>query len=116
VLIPGSSDNFNDDVLDWAGRNMPELVPDGTGKGATWENGTLILGVGTSTRTNGVYCGNDVCQDLDIFEGPHLDASLEAMKDSFRRGNFANGQACAQFCIRGDLGARLAEEKAREDR
>ncbi|OFS18007.1 hypothetical protein HMPREF3097_02970 [Corynebacterium sp. HMSC27B11] len=91
VLIPGSSDNFNDDALDWAGHSMPELVPDGTGKGAAWANGALLLGVGTETRTNGVYCGNDVCQDLDIFEGPHLDASLEAMKDSFRRGNFANG-------------------------
>ena len=91
VLIPGSSDNFNDDALDWAGRSMPELVPDGTGKGSAWANGVLILGVGTETRKNGVYCGNDVCQDLDIFEGPHLDASLESMKDSFRRGNFANG-------------------------
>src|SRR5699024_11793187 len=96
---------------------MPELVPDGTGKGATWENGTLILGVGTSTRTNGVYCGNDVCQDLDIFEGPHLDASLEAMKDSFRRGNFANGLVeGAKVAADTELGARLAEEKAREDR
>ncbi len=117
VLIPGSSDNFNDDALDWAARNMPELVPDGTGKGATWENGTLILGVGTETRTNGVYCGNDVCQDLDIFEGPHLDASLEAMKDSFRRGNFANGLVeGAKVAADTELGARLAEEQAREDR
>ncbi|HJD49068.1 MAG TPA: DUF5129 domain-containing protein [Candidatus Corynebacterium intestinavium] len=117
LLIPGQDENFNEDALNWAEARMPELIPDGAGKGATWADGVLILGVGTSTRTNGVYCGNDVCQQLDLFEGAHLDASLEAMKDGFRRNNFGMGLAeGARVAADLELGQRLAEEQARRNR
>ena len=43
------------------------------------------------SRKVGIYCGDDVCGALDIFEGPHLDGALEAMKDPMRRENHAAG-------------------------
>ena len=85
------AENLNDGILQWAGAQRPELVPDGTGEGAKWAPGTLIVAVGTDIREVGVYCGDDVCAALDLFSGSHLDRSLEEMKDPLRdkRANIA---------------------------
>ena len=45
----------------------------------------------TEARDVGIYCGDDVCAALDVFEGRHLDGALEAMKDPMRRENHAAG-------------------------
>ena len=49
------------------------------------------MAVGVETRGNGVYCGDDVCSVLDLFEGGHLDQTLEDMKPGLQRGNYAVG-------------------------
>jgi hypothetical protein len=86
-----SDDNFNDEALDWIGTHRPDLVPDGTGKGATWRAGSLILVIGVATHGNGVYCGDDVCDALDLRKGGHLDQTLEDMKPGLRDGDYARG-------------------------
>ncbi len=86
-----SDDNFNDEALDWVGAHRPDLVPDGTGKGATWRAGSLILVIGVATHGNGVYCGDDVCDALDLRKGGHLDQTLEDMKPGLRDGDYARG-------------------------
>ena len=92
LVIDGNSDKLNDDVLQWAGANRPDLVPDGTGKGATWKLGQLIVAVSTEKRHNGIYCGNDVCSDLKLSSGEtHLERSLDDMKPSLKDGRWSAG-------------------------
>lgn len=81
-----NKENFNDTMLDYARADRPDLV-----SGDSWAPGRLIVAVGMDPHRNGIYCGDDVCVALDIFEGPHLDGSLEAMKDPLRRGNIGAG-------------------------
>ena len=80
IVFDDIDDNLNDHLLNWSAENRPELVPDGTDKGDSWANGQLIVAVSMGARENGVYCGDDVCATLDLFEGPHLDRTLEDMK------------------------------------
>lgn len=80
IVFDDIDGNLNDHLLQWSADNRPELVPDGTDKGDTWANGQLIVAVSMGARENGVYCGDDVCAALDLFEGPHLDRTLEDMK------------------------------------
>lgn len=89
--LDADRDNFNDVVLEWVGKHRSDLVPGGTGRGETWENGTLLIAVGLDPHGNGVYCGDDVCSALDLFEGRHLDQTLEDMKPGLRRGNYQVG-------------------------
>ncbi len=92
LVIDGESDNLNDDVVEWVGKNRPDLVPDGTGKGATWKLGELIVAVSTEKRHNGIYCGNDVCSALKLGSGDsHLERSLDEMKPSFKDERWAAG-------------------------
>ena len=87
----GTNEQFNDGLLDWVGDNEEHLVPDGTGEGAAWAPGSLIIALGVSSRGYGVYCGDDVCSALDLFEGSHLDRTLADMKPGLQRGNWAVG-------------------------
>lgn len=80
IVFDDIDGNLNDHLLQWSADNRPELVPDGTDKGDSWANGQLIVAVSMGERENGVYCGDDVCAALDLFEGPHLDRALEDMK------------------------------------
>jgi uncharacterized membrane protein YgcG len=84
-------DNFNDEALDWVGDHRPDLVPGGTGKGATWRDGSLILVIGVATHGNGVYCGDDVCDALDLRKGGHLDQTLADMKPGLKDGDYVRG-------------------------
>lgn len=86
-----NKNNFNDSILEWIGKNDSRLVPDGVDKGDTWKDGSLIITVGLSSRGNGIYCGDDVCSSLDLFEGSHLDKSLDNMKPGLRKGNYVVG-------------------------
>ena len=80
IVFDDIDDNLNDHLLQWSAANRPELVPDGTDEGDSWANGQLIVAVSMGERENGIYCGDDVCAALDLFEGPHLDRALEDMK------------------------------------
>lgn len=72
--------NLNDYLLEWSEQNRPELVPEGTDEGDSWADGQLIVAVSMGARENGIYCGDNVCSALDLFEGKHLDRALEDMK------------------------------------
>lgn len=88
LVLDGDGDELNDATLGFAEDRRPDLLaPDGE----SWAPGRLIVAVDMGERHNGIYCGDDVCVALDLFEGPHLDGSLEAMKDPLRRGNVAAG-------------------------
>ncbi|PRQ12102.1 DUF5129 domain-containing protein [Corynebacterium sp. 13CS0277] len=88
LVFASNSSRFNDTVLDHALAVRPELVNQAH---TSWAPGHLIVAVGMDPHRNGIYCGDDVCADLDLFEGAHLDASLEAMKPALRRGNLTVG-------------------------
>lgn len=83
-----NANNINDHVVDWARQNDPTMLSE---DGNKFARGILIEVVGLDPRQAGMYCGDNVCQALDLFQGPHLDAAIEAMKPGFRRGNFAIG-------------------------
>lgn len=81
-------DNLNDTVERFAQSDRPDLVSEDTEE---WAPGRLIVAVSWDPRLNGIYCGDDVCAAMDLFEGRHLDGALEAMKDPLRRDNTSAG-------------------------
>ena len=86
VVFETGEDNLNDTMLEFAQGMRGDLV-----SGDSWAPGRLIVAVSMDPRRNGIYCGDDVCVAMDLFEGAHLDGSLEAMKDPLRRGNTTAG-------------------------
>lgn len=88
LLFGSGEDNLNDTVERFAQAQRPDLL---AGEADKWAPGTLLVAVSLDPRRNGIYCGDDVCAALDVFEGPHLDGALEAMKDPLRRDNYAMG-------------------------
>lgn len=88
LVFDDDGDNLNDTVERFAQSERPDLVAQDKEK---WAPGTLIVANDAESRKVGIYCGDDVCGALDIFEGPHLDGALEAMKDPMRRENHAMG-------------------------
>lgn len=88
LLFGSGEENLNDTVERFAQADRPDLLAADREK---WAPGTLLVAVSLDPRRNGIYCGDDVCAALDVFEGPHLDGSLEAMKDPLRRENYALG-------------------------
>lgn len=88
LVFDEGRDNLNDTVERFAQSDRPDLVSEDTEK---WAPGRLLVAVSWDPRENGIYCGDDVCAAMDLFEGAHLDGSLEAMKDPLRRENTAAG-------------------------
>ena len=88
LVFDDDGDNLNDTTERFAQAERPDLVAEDREK---WAPGTLIVANDTEARDVGIYCGDDVCAALDLFEGGHLDGSLEAMKDPMRRENHAVG-------------------------
>ena len=88
LVFDDDGDNLNDTTERFAQADRPDLVAEDRAK---WAPGTLIVANDTEARDVGIYCGDDVCAALDLFEGGHLDGSLEAMKDPMRRDNHAVG-------------------------
>ena len=88
LVFDDDGDNLNDTTERFAQAERPDLVAQDREK---WAPGTLIVANDTEARDVGIYCGDDVCAALDLFEGGHLDGSLEAMKDPMRRENHAVG-------------------------
>ena len=88
LVFDDDGDNLNDTVERFAQSERPDLVAQDKEK---WAPGILIVANDTEARDVGIYCGDDVCAALDVFEGRHLDGALEAMKDPMRRENHAAG-------------------------
>ena len=88
LVFDDDEPNLNDTTLAYAEDERPDLLSEDRRK---WAPGTLIVANDAEAREVGIYCGDDVCGALDIFEGGHLDGSLEAMKDPMRRENHAMG-------------------------
>ncbi|PAY24607.1 DUF5129 domain-containing protein [Dietzia natronolimnaea] len=88
LVFDDGNENLNDTTERFAQAARPDLVSEDREK---WAPGTLIVANDTESRRVGIYCGDDVCAALDIFEGRHLDGSMEAMKDPMRRENHAVG-------------------------
>ena len=88
LVFDDDGDNLNDTTERFAQAERPDLVSEDREK---WAPGTLIVANDTEARDVGIYCGDDVCAALDVFEGRHLDGALEAMKDPMRRENHAVG-------------------------
>ena len=102
LVFDDDEPNLNDTTLAYAEDERPDLLSEDRRK---WAPGTLIVANDTEAREVGIYCGDDVCGALDLFEGGHLDGSLEAMKDPMRRENHAMGllagaQAAADPTVR----------------
>ncbi|MDV8002087.1 DUF5129 domain-containing protein [Rhodococcus sp. IEGM 1408] len=88
LVFDDGGENLNDTTERFAQSERPELVSEDKEK---WAAGTLIVANDPEAEKVGIYCGDDVCVALDLFEGSHLDGSLEAMKDPMRRENYAVG-------------------------
>src|SRR5699024_902333 len=88
LVFAEGRDNLNDTVERFAQSDRPDLVSGDTEK---WAPGRLLVAVSWDPQRNGIYCGDDVCAAMDLFEGRHLDGALEAMKDPLRRENTAAG-------------------------
>ena len=88
LVFAEGRDNLNDTVERFAQSDRPDLVSEDTEK---WAPGRLLVAVSWDPQRNGIYCGDDVCAAMDLFEGRHLDGALEAMKDPLRRENTAAG-------------------------
>ncbi|WP_264887555.1 DUF5129 domain-containing protein [Dietzia sp. NCCP-2495] len=88
LTFDDGGENLNDTTERFAQSDRPDLV---AGDREKWAPGALLVVNDPESRDVGIYCGDDVCAALDLFEGRHLDGSLEAMKDPMRRGNHAVG-------------------------
>lgn len=88
LVFDDDEDNLNDTTEEFARDERPDLLAEDREK---WAPGTLIVSNDSEAREVGIYCGDDVCAALDVFEGRHLDGALEAMKDPMQRENHAMG-------------------------
>lgn len=93
LILSENDENFNDSVLEYAKNSAPELLddpslPDDEMKFAP---GHLIVGVGLDPRSMGVYCGDDVCNEIGIYNEGRLDGILDEMREPLRQGNWAAG-------------------------
>ncbi|WP_336249985.1 DUF5129 domain-containing protein [Stomatohabitans albus] len=89
ITFDKNTDNLNIDVKNYAfDQDNSLLSSENKNK---FESGLLMAAVGFDPQRVGLYCGDAVCQALNIFEGRHLDASIDAMKPGLRRGNYAIG-------------------------
>lgn len=88
LVFDDDEPNLNDTTEQFAQNERPDLLAEDREK---WAPGTLIVSNDSEAREVGIYCGDDVCAALDVFEGRHLDGALEAMKDPMRRENHAMG-------------------------
>lgn len=102
VLFPDNDDNLNDTVRAFAENERPDLI---TAERDKWAEGQLIVAVGLDPRRMGVYCGDDVCASVGIYESGRLDGILDRMEGPLRDGNWAAGLLQGAIAS-GDPGAR----------
>lgn len=113
-LILGDNDaNLNDTVVEFGEQQHPELLNPAQDRYAP---GQLIIAVGLDPRQMGVYCGDDVCEALGIYEAgttdedmARLDGILDEMEGPLSQGNWVEGmlagaQAAADPTVRRESG------------
>ncbi|WIM68473.1 DUF5129 domain-containing protein [Corynebacterium breve] len=111
LVFAENDENLNDTVEEYARDNRPDLIaPDDD----HFTDGHLIVAVGYDPQMNGVYCGNDVCDQLDLWSGKHLNRTLESAKDFLRDKAIASG-LLASVAYAGDEEA-VAQDRADSDR
>lgn len=91
VVVDNLGSAFDDGLLDWIGDHRPDLVPQGTGRGETWTPGSLIVAADMADRNMGIYCADQVCEDLRLTDESHLESALSAMGPALGRGEIAQG-------------------------
>ncbi|MGP6175247.1 DUF5129 domain-containing protein [Corynebacterium sp. A21] len=93
LILSENDENFNDTVLEYAKATTPELLNDTSlpDEDMKWAPGHLILAVGLDPHAMGVYCGDDVCNELGIYDQSRLDGILDQMREPLRQGNWAAG-------------------------
>ncbi|WPF66969.1 MULTISPECIES: hypothetical protein [unclassified Corynebacterium] len=91
VVVDHLGSSFNDAFLDWIGEHRPDLVPQGTGEGKTWAPGSLIVSADMADRNMGIYCADQVCEDLHLNEESHRESALSAMQPALRKDDIAQG-------------------------
>lgn len=88
LIFPTNDDNLNDTVRHFGETERRELISEA---GDKWAPGALIVAVGRDPQRMGVYCGDDVCDAIDIYAPGRLDGILDRMRPALRDGNFAAG-------------------------
>lgn len=78
--------NLNDTVEIYLRENHPGWILENA-----FAQGELIVAVNMMPRRNGIYCGNDVCSALNIYDERRLDHILEQMVNPLRDGRIAIG-------------------------
>lgn len=78
--------NLNDTVEIYLRENHPDWILENA-----FAQGELIVAVNMMPRRNGIYCGNDVCSALNIYDERRLDHILEQMVNPLRDGRIAIG-------------------------
>ncbi|WP_257181413.1 DUF5129 domain-containing protein [Corynebacterium cystitidis] len=111
LLFGTNDENLNDTVEEFAREHRPDLIaPDDD----HFADGHLIVSVGFDPRMNGVYCGEDVCEALDIRQGAHLDGSINAAKDYLRDGQIATAML-ASVRHAGDMEAAARDHERQQE-
>ncbi|WP_290218081.1 DUF5129 domain-containing protein [Corynebacterium atrinae] len=88
LLFATNDDNLNDTVLDYAKQDRPDLI---SADGDKWAPGHLLVAVGLDPKRMGVYCGDDVCASIGLYESGRLDGILDRMEPPLKDGNWAAG-------------------------
>lgn len=88
LLFATNDELLNDTVLDYAKQERPDLM---SADGAKWAPGHLIVAVGLDPKKMGVYCGDDVCAAIGLYDSGRLDGILDRMEPPLKDGNWAAG-------------------------
>lgn len=88
VLFESNDDLLNDTVRSFAEESRPDLI---TTERDKWAPGQLIVAVGLDPSRMGVYCGDDVCSAIGIYDSGRLDGILDRMETPLSNENWAAG-------------------------
>ncbi|MHA2788514.1 hypothetical protein ACXZ66_05130 [Corynebacterium sp. S7] len=77
---------LSDQVQNYSREQRPDLIT-----GSTFNDGKLIIATGYLPNFTGVYCGNDVCDALDLWPGKHLTNAEGAGKTDFKHLKTVDG-------------------------
>lgn len=111
VVFRSNDENLNDTVEREIRASKPELIADNND---AWTPGALIIAYGAEPRQNGAYCGDDLCTQFRLFEGRHLDGTLEAMRPALKKGNITVGLLeGARYAVDADA---IAADKVQDEK
>ncbi|KQB83738.1 hypothetical protein [Corynebacterium oculi] len=91
VVVDHLGSPFNDALVDWTEEHRPDLLPQGGGAGGTWAPGSLIVAADMTDRSMGIYCADQVCEDLHLNDHSHLESALSAMRPALGEEDIAQG-------------------------